>query len=81
MNHVPGLTDFMRLAFLIIFGGWALRAVLCWLLRTREIERRVHELEAVVRAIGGHLDVPLPKPVARMSLRARAMACFARLRA
>lgn len=81
MNHVPGLTDFLTLALLVFFGGWFLRTVLCWLLRTREIERRQRELEALVRAIGGHLDVPLPQPVVRVTLRARAMACVARLRA
>ena len=81
MNHVPSFADFLFLAFWLFFGGWGLRAMLCWFLRTREIERRMHELDALVRAIGAHLEVPLPKQIERISIRARATAWFMRLRA
>lgn len=80
MNHVPTWAETIVAVIWLIVALLVLRAVMSWLVRSRELVRRIDELESLVRVIGAHLNVPLPAPAGRKSLRERTAALYAQTR-
>jgi hypothetical protein len=78
MTHIPGPLDVVMLVFWIVAGAWILRATMCWLTRSKQIEQRQRELEALVRALAVGMNVALPESVARATLRSRLVALCGR---
>ncbi|ARL04361.1 hypothetical protein [Burkholderia pseudomallei] len=65
----------------IVFGLWLIRRVLAWFLYTRRIEKRMEQMESLLRALAGGMGVELPPPVEPVTLRGWVRRCNARVRA
>ncbi len=81
MTRAPGPFDFVVVTIWIVFGLWLIRRVLAWFLYTRRLEKRIEQMESLLRVLAGGMGVELPPPVEPVSLRGWVRHCGARVRA